>query len=105
MDAVYAGDAPPLEDVNRQLINLVEVYEHNVSGWVFSNFASLQLTLWHLDPLRANAFVPLPRWIKVPIHLRNYLEWISVMSNELNSRKNRDIDSPTSRSSYQHLLW
>ena len=38
MVAVYAGDAPPLEDVNRQLINLVEVYEHNGSGWVFSNF-------------------------------------------------------------------
>ena len=46
------------------LVNLVEVYEHNGSGWAFSNFASLQLTLWHLDPLRASAFVPLPRWIK-----------------------------------------
>ena len=42
---VYPGDASSLEDVNRQLINLVEVYEHNGSGWVFSNFASLQLTL------------------------------------------------------------
>ena len=34
------------------------------SGWVFSNFSSLQLTFWHLDPLRPSAFVPLPRWIK-----------------------------------------
>ena len=42
----------------------MEVYEHNGSGWVFSNFASLQLTLWHLDPLRASAFVPLPKWIR-----------------------------------------
>ena len=50
-------------DVNPQLVNLVDVYEHNGSGWVFSNFASLQLTLWHLDPLRASAFVPLPRRI------------------------------------------
>ena len=61
MVAVYAGDAPPLKDVNRQLINLVEVYEHNSSC---STFASLQLTLWYLDPLRASAFPPLPRWIK-----------------------------------------
>ena len=44
-------------------MNLVEVYEHNGSGWVFSNSSSLQLTLWHLDPLRASAFVPLPRRI------------------------------------------
>ena len=58
MVAVYADAVPPLDDVNRQLLNFIEVYEHNGSGWVFSNFASLQLTLWHLDPLRA--FVPLP---------------------------------------------
>ena len=64
MVAVYAGDAPPLIDVNRQLVNLIEVCNLNGSGWVFSNFASLQLTLWHLDPLRARAFVPLPRWIQ-----------------------------------------
>ena len=63
MVAVYAVDAPPLADVNRQLVNLVEVYEHSGSGWAFSNFSALRLTLWHLDPLRASAFVPLPRWI------------------------------------------
>ena len=62
MVAVYG--AHPLEDINRQLLNLVEIYEHNGSGWVFSHFASLQLTLWHLDPLRASAFVPLPEWIR-----------------------------------------
>ena len=38
------------------------MYEHNGSGWVFSNF--VQLTLYHLDPLRASAFVPLPTWIR-----------------------------------------
>ena len=64
MVAVYSDAYPPLGDVYRQLLNFVEVYEHNGSGWVFSNFASLQLTLWHLDPLRASAFVPLPRWIR-----------------------------------------
>ena len=62
MVAVYG--APPLEDINRQLLNLVEIYKHNWSGWVFSHFASLQLTLWHLDPLRVSAFVPLPQWIR-----------------------------------------
>ena len=56
MEAVYG--APPLEDINRQLLNLVEIYGHNGSGWVFSHFASLQLTLWHLD------CVPLPAWIR-----------------------------------------
>ena len=34
MVAVYA-DAPPLNDVNRQLLNFIEVYEQNGSGWVF----------------------------------------------------------------------
>ena len=62
MVAVYG--APPLEDITRQLLNLVETYEHNGSGWVFSHFASLKLTLWHLDPLRASAFVPLPARIR-----------------------------------------
>ena len=56
---LYADAVPPLDDVNRQLLNFIEVYEHNSS-----NFSSLQLTLWHLDPLRASAFVPLPHWIQ-----------------------------------------
>ena len=65
MVAVYPDLSPaPLEDVYRQLLTFVEVYEHNGSGWVFSYFASLQLTLWHLHPLRASTFVPLPRWIQ-----------------------------------------
>ena len=34
MVAVYA-DAPPLNDVDRQLLNFIEVYEQNGSGWVF----------------------------------------------------------------------
>ena len=66
MIAVYAADtAPPLDNVNRPLLNFIEVFELNGSGWVFSNFQSLQLTLWQLDPLRGSAFIPLPRWIQV----------------------------------------
>ena len=49
--------------MNRQLLNFIEVYEQ--TGWVFSSFVSLQLSLWHLDPLRASAFVPLPNWIQM----------------------------------------
>ena len=33
------------------------------AGFSFK-FVSLQLSLWHLDPLRASAFVPLPDWIQ-----------------------------------------
>ena len=62
MIAVYA--APPLNYVNRKLLNFIEVFELNGSGWVFSNSQSLQLTLWQLDPLRGSAFTPLPRWIQ-----------------------------------------
>ena len=64
MFAVYTDAAPPLVDVNRQLLNFIEVYEQNGPGWVFPTFVSLQLTLWHLDSLRASAFVPLPDWIQ-----------------------------------------
>ena len=47
---VCTDTALSLDDVNRQLLNFREVYEQNGSEWVFSNF-SLQLALWHLDPL------------------------------------------------------
>ena len=64
MVAVYADVAPLLNDVNRQLLQTIEVYGQNDSGWVFSNFVSLQLSLWHLDPLSASAFVQLPTLIQ-----------------------------------------
>ena len=44
-EMVAVDGAPPLEDINRQLLIPVEIYEHNGSGWVSSHFASLQLTL------------------------------------------------------------
>ena len=56
MVAVYADAPAPIIDVNRQLLSFIEVYEQNGSGWVFSNIVSLQLSLWHLDPLRASTF-------------------------------------------------
>ena len=64
MAAVYPNELPKLVETSRHLLELLEVYEQNGSGWVFSNFVSMELTLWHLDPLRASAFVPLPKWIR-----------------------------------------
>ena len=42
MLAVYSDSSPPLDDVHRQLLNFIEVYEHNGSVWVFSYFTSLR---------------------------------------------------------------
>ena len=63
MAAVYTGDSPQLEETAARLLELIEVYEHNGSGWVFSNFVTLPLTLYRLNPLRVSAFVSLPKWI------------------------------------------
>ena len=64
MAAVYPNEVPQLVETVRHLLELIEHFELNGSGWVFSNFVSLELTLWHLDPLHASAFVPLPKWIR-----------------------------------------
>ena len=48
----------------QHLLELIEVYEHNGSRWVFSSIVSLELSLWQLDPLRAGTFTPLPKWIR-----------------------------------------
>ena len=64
MAAAYPNKVPQLVDTVRHLLELIEIFEFNGSDWVFSNFVSLELTLWHLDPLRASAFVPLPKWIR-----------------------------------------
>ena len=65
MIAVYAANAAPsLDDVSRLLLNFIEVFALNGSGWVFSHFQDLQLTLWQLDTLRGSAYIPLPRWIQ-----------------------------------------
>ena len=48
----------------RHLLDLIEVYEYNGSGWVFSSFVLLELSLWQLDPLRPGTFIPLPKWIR-----------------------------------------
>ena len=108
MVALYSDNSPPLEDVNRQLMNFIEVYEHNGSGWVFSHFASLKLTLWHLDPLCASAFVPLPRWIKDKKAVINvtgtegiYFKWAVLAGMHPVSRLERSHTNPCRMSTYE----
>ena len=48
----------------RHLLELIEVYEHNGSGWVFSSLMSLELSLWQLDPLRTGTSILLSKWIR-----------------------------------------
>ena len=39
-------------------------YKGNGSGWVVDKLIWLDTTIWRLDPLRGDSFIPLPKWIK-----------------------------------------
>ena len=43
-----------LDLLKNQLINRIEVYEMNGSGWIVSNLVALNTTVWQLDPLRVS---------------------------------------------------
>ena len=47
----------------KQLLNEIDVYERNGSGWVLSSLTSLDTSLWELDPLRASSYHRLPQWV------------------------------------------
>ena len=83
MVAVYTDAAPPLVDVNRQILNFIEVYEPRVVQAGCFPTLFLQLTLWHLDPLRASAFVPLPDWIQTRRAFVNVEGRATIASNRL----------------------
>ena len=51
------------------------------SGWVFSHFQDLQLTLWQLDPLRGSAYIPLPRWIQIRRAVVNVAPQVTTVSS------------------------
>ena len=59
MTAVYTAEMPQLVETSRQLLELLEVYEQNGSGWFFRT-----LFPWNLEPIRASVFVPPPKWIR-----------------------------------------
>ena len=52
-----------LEKVYKQILNYIEVYERNGSGWILNILHSLETVVWSLDPLRASAHHKLPTWI------------------------------------------
>ena len=53
-----------LREASKQLQNLIENYEGTGSGWIISNLAALNTTVWQLDPLRASTYHPLSTWIR-----------------------------------------
>ena len=52
-----------LEKIYKQILNYIDVYERNGSGWILNSLQPLETVLWSLDPLRASAHHKLPTWI------------------------------------------
>ena len=72
------------------------------------HFQSLKLTLWHLDPLRASAFVPLSSWIKDKKAVLNVtgtgndcFKWAVLAGMHPVSRLERSHTDPCRMSTYQ----
>ena len=64
---VYADTNLPelLDFVKKQLIDQIDTYEQNGSGWILYKLTRLQLTAWRLNLLRGKGnFFPLPMWIQ-----------------------------------------
>ena len=53
-----------LDAIKEQLINRIEVFEMNGSGWIVSRLVALDTTVWLLDPLRGSTYHALPQWIQ-----------------------------------------
>ena len=47
-----------------QLGDRIMSYEGNGSGWVVDKLIWLDTTVWKLNPLRGDSFIPLPKWIQ-----------------------------------------
>ena len=47
----------------KQLLNDIDVFERNGSGWVLSHLVALDTSVWELDPLRASNHHRLPQWV------------------------------------------
>ena len=65
MFEVYADTdiSERMEKVYKQILNYIDVYERNGSGWILGSLQSLETLVWSLDPLRASAHHKLPAWI------------------------------------------
>ena len=53
-----------METCAQQLGERIVNYEGTGSGWVIDELIWLDTTIWHLDPLRGESYIPLPSWIK-----------------------------------------
>ena len=53
-----------LDAIKEQLVNRIEIYEMNGSGWIVSQLIALDTTVWQLDPLRGSTYHALPQWIQ-----------------------------------------
>ena len=52
-----------MEKIYKQLLNYIDVYECNGSGWILHSLQSLETVEWSLDPLLASVHHKLPAWI------------------------------------------
>ena len=52
-----------LEKIYKQILNCIDVYERNGSGWILDSLQSLETVVWSLGPLLASAHHKLPTWI------------------------------------------
>jgi hypothetical protein len=52
-----------LDSCSKQLQNRIITYEGFGSGWVLETLEELDTTIWILDPLRAETYHPLSKWI------------------------------------------
>ena len=64
-----------LDFVKKQLLNQIEIYEQNGSGWILSRLVALDTSAWKLNPLRGSStFHSLPHWIRskhAVVNIRN----------------------------------
>ena len=64
---VYNGDgdlSATLATCSKQLQNRIDAYENLGSGWVVRTLHSIDTTVWKLDPLRAETYHQLSKWIR-----------------------------------------
>ena len=74
--AIYSSDniAKELKKAEKQIVNFIDAYERNGSGWVLSDILKLDLHLYRLNPLRGSSYHQLPKWIrdkKAVVNVRN----------------------------------
>ena len=57
--------------IAEQLVNRIDIYDMNGSGWIVSRLIALDTTMWLLDALRGSTFHQLPEWIRLRKAVQN----------------------------------